>query len=463
MLAALAVFTAGHAAAWSTVPSINTEVTTIAGSALLVDAIADGNGGAIVAWEDDRLSAQQDIYAQRLDEYGNRMWGNEDLPVSTASGYQWFPRLATDGEGGAIVFWEDARSGSSVVYAQRITSAGVTMWTPGGVRMSATGVWQYNQFLVPDGSGGAFMTFMGDFPKSNIYAQRVDKNGNRLWGDKVLVCNAAGNLYTPRLAPDGLGGIVTVWYDPRAGSGTYDLYAQRVNGSGDTQWAANGIPVCTAPNAQDNTFVISDGTTGTVVFWEDDRLSTTDQNIYGQHLDENGNALWGADGKPVVQAARTQTGFRAMSDGAGGYFATWHDFRTGGYDPYVHRIDGDGNDVWTSGGIALVTLAGDQAYCGFTGDGAGGFVVAWADRRNGSHYDIYAKRINASGGAVWGGATGIAVSTMPLDQRFTRVLPDNADGAIAVFATGGTAYDIHAQHISVGGSLPVGASRVLVE
>ena len=37
--------------------------------------VSDGSGGAIVVWEDKRDGSARDIYAQRVDGYGNPLWG----------------------------------------------------------------------------------------------------------------------------------------------------------------------------------------------------------------------------------------------------------------------------------------------------------------------------------------------------------------------------------------------------
>jgi len=70
--------------------------------------MTDGFGGAIVAWGDSR-SDGGDVYAQRLDPGGNPVWGINGLPVCSAENTQAVPRITGDGNGGAIVAWGDQR------------------------------------------------------------------------------------------------------------------------------------------------------------------------------------------------------------------------------------------------------------------------------------------------------------------------------------------------------------------
>ncbi|MGD9141096.1 MAG: hypothetical protein PVJ42_06100, partial [bacterium] len=68
----------------------------------------DGEGGAIIVFI--RYAADQDIYAQRVDAWGNLLWTPGGVAVCTASDNQFQPRIVADGEGGAIIVWRDDRA-----------------------------------------------------------------------------------------------------------------------------------------------------------------------------------------------------------------------------------------------------------------------------------------------------------------------------------------------------------------
>ncbi|HVP39934.1 MAG TPA: T9SS type A sorting domain-containing protein [Candidatus Saccharimonadales bacterium] len=78
------------------------------------------------------------IHAQLLDPLvpPTRHWPSSTRAICTAPGAQTYPTAVTDGAGGAIVVWIDARSGSPVdLYAQHIDSTGqVGQPGPVGVR-----------------------------------------------------------------------------------------------------------------------------------------------------------------------------------------------------------------------------------------------------------------------------------------------------------------------------------------
>jgi len=61
----------------------------------------------------------------------------------------------------------------------------------------------------------------------------------------VAICSVDSDQVSPEIVSDGSGGAIIAWQDKRSGS--YDIYAQRVNATGALQWSpSTGVPVCTA-------------------------------------------------------------------------------------------------------------------------------------------------------------------------------------------------------------------------
>ena len=113
-------------------------------------------GRGHMAWADNRASIYSDIYAQKISSGGAVQWTADGVALSTAAGQQYYPAIATDGAGGAIVAWQDARSGGSLdIYAQRISTAGVVQWTTDGVEICTLDGNQTSPTIAADGAGGA--------------------------------------------------------------------------------------------------------------------------------------------------------------------------------------------------------------------------------------------------------------------------------------------------------------------
>lgn len=83
-------------------------------------------GGCYVAWQDVR-NVDTDVFAQHLAPDGSVSpgWPDGGLAVSDAAGAQRAPLLAADGLGGAIAVWTDDRNGDSDIYAHRLVAGGV--------------------------------------------------------------------------------------------------------------------------------------------------------------------------------------------------------------------------------------------------------------------------------------------------------------------------------------------------
>jgi len=118
----------------------------------------------------------------------------------------------------------------------------------------------------------------------------VDVSGNPLWDvNGVAIANAPSDLDIPVIAPDGSGGAIITWMDDRnSGSSGLDVYSQRVDASGNVQWTANGIAVCTASYDQSEPVIAPNGSGGAIIAWQDYR-SNTDYDVYAQGISASGS------------------------------------------------------------------------------------------------------------------------------------------------------------------------------
>ena len=61
----------------------------------------------------------------------------------------------------------------------------------------------------------------------------------------LVICDRSGEETLPKIVATSDGGCYVSWYDHA--SGNYDVYMQRLNGSGQIQWAANGLLISNQP------------------------------------------------------------------------------------------------------------------------------------------------------------------------------------------------------------------------
>ena len=311
--------------------------------------------------------------------------------------------------------------------------------------------------ITSDGSGGAIITWDdsrdGNF---NIYAQRINSSGAALWAaDGVAVCTQASNQYFASITSDGSSGAIITWQDDRNGNPT--IYAQRIDQTGAIVWTGypDGVAISTLSSGQWAPTITGDGGGGAIITWFDYRNGNND--IYAQRINASGVVQWTANGLAVCTQASHQYYPTITSDGSGGAIISWYDDRTGNQDIYAQRIDASGATQWTTaaaGGVAVCTLTSNQMTPEISSDGSGGAIITWSDARNSTYYDIYAQRINSSGAALWT-ANGVAISTVGGKAQLPVITGDASGGIITWQDSRNASSDIYASGVSSAGVLPV--------
>jgi hypothetical protein len=272
---------------------------------------SDGGDGAVIAWDDTRNYDGDynyiDIYAQRVDGAGIPQWTEFGKPIC-------FTHPSTDQLGGlvesggsVILVW----AGFEGIFAQRVDLAGNDQWQVNGVRVApipALGVQWPAAAPVSDGNGGAVIAWQDARNGTpDIYAQRMNAAGGRLWtSGGVPVCVEANWQKFPALVGDGNGGAYATWYDDRDGVNT-SFYAQRLSDVGWTMWQPNGIPLAIRVSGSSVTDVSRDATGGVVLVWEDIRNETVSgaSDVYAQRLDGT-YGYWGRPEPIAVSATDIQ-------------------------------------------------------------------------------------------------------------------------------------------------------------
>ena len=444
-------------AQWSNDPTVNNPVCTATGGQNSQRIIYDGMGGTIITWVDNRSSGG-DIYAQRIDSSGIVKWTNNGVLICSAANFQYTPYLVSDDSGGAIITWRDDR-GSGDIYAQRVSVNGQVKWMVDGVPICTATNIQFSPQIIRDGNGGAIITWYdarASSVNSDIYAQRISSNGSIQWTPNGnIICSAPNNQGGPILTTDGNGGAIITWTDERASSFEYDIYVQKVNSSGSTQWTPNGVAVCTLTGIQGPNDIISDDNGGAIITWMDTRSGEYD--IYSQRINSNGIVQWTPDGVAVCTAAGWQTTPRIIKSASGSAVIVWEDLRNG-FDIYTQKVSPNGSMLWNPDGIAITELSQSfQFHPEITEDGHGGAIITWADNRNGgSNYDIFAQAIDSSGVIRWD-FNGNPICSALDNQDYPVLKSDLHNGAFIAWydRRNGIDSDIYASRVSYDGLIPV--------
>ncbi|MEQ1833809.1 MAG: hypothetical protein ABL977_12200, partial [Candidatus Eisenbacteria bacterium] len=257
------------------------------------------------------------------------------------------------------------------------------------------------------------------------------------------------------IVSDGAGGAVIAWRDNRNDS---DMFAARVlaNGQVDPAWTANGIAIVSAPAAQFNGTIASDGHGGLFAVWQD-RRNGPDSDIYMQHMLVTGAraAGWPVDGVPVCTENGLQSFPTLSTDTEGGVFVSWEDQRGSSTDIFAHHIRGDGTLApdWPVAGLPVCTSVGNQTRPQILQDDDGGAFLAWTDARAGAIPSLYAQHVLGSGSLdpLWP-ATDLNFCAVFGSHLNLILIPDLAGGALAVWDDSRSGLNIYAHHLLLHGA-----------
>lgn len=173
--------------------------------------------------------------------------------------------VAADGAGGAFVTWEDYRDtapGYGTPYAQKISAAGNVQWADDGIVVPASASGSLSAPRVaPDGEGGALFVWREWGAASPLKAQRLSAAGERQWASDIAVSSpASGSRDYPNMVSDGAGSAVVVWTDTRNAATTEsDIYIQGFTLHGELGVVPTPTPTPTPLPANYHVYVANEG------------------------------------------------------------------------------------------------------------------------------------------------------------------------------------------------------------
>ena len=249
--------------------------------------VADGNGGAIIGWQDfpGITISYANLFVQRIDASGVLRWQTNGIRICTGDYHTLDYQLVKNDQKGAIIGWRDFRTQLNIgCYAQSIDSAGVLQWPINGVPVYQN-ILSYSILsttMIDDGHGGAVFAWH-DFRENldntedtgHVYAQRIDRNGIQKWNFNGLPIGYAQPLQRfVDIAYDSISAFIFTWADYRNDPQFADIYAERIDSNGISTCGSSGVPVSTGPGDKFFARVINNFPHEGIVAWTDLRPGT---------------------------------------------------------------------------------------------------------------------------------------------------------------------------------------------
>lgn len=387
-------------------------------------AVAAGGGSFIVVWS--VKGPIEALLAQKFDKNGDPVWPDT---VGVFGDYNYFNEAVTDGHGGVVVSWTDGDD----FYCQRVDSNGNVLWGTNGVRVLEN---TDEAWLAPDGDGGAYL-----FDYDNAVVVRVDSDGNLAW-DPVKV--SENGISATKIVADGEGGAIMVWEE-----GSYQVAVQRVDENGNLLWN-NGEPLHVAENGYCPR-IAATGDGSAVVTWIDDE--TYPNGLLAQKIDADGNLVWDEGGVLISEDVNDDSYPEPAADGEGGAFIVFDDY-SGLYAVHCGQ-DGSFGDTMHFISDTFEWVHNHPRHT--IEDGSGGVITAWFDTDD----NLYIQRLDKNCEPVWeeGGVLLASYTGATYGPRVALSLDKNKGGGVAViwvgYPGGGKVADknIYMQYIGLDGTL----------
>ncbi len=164
--------------------------------------------------------------------------------------------------------------------------------------------------------------------------------------------------------------VISLWEDTNAGE--TDIYAQKTNSNGVTQWAAPAMvaggagvqEIVACEKTSDNNFVLMYSQSG----------YGYQSGLWVQKFSSNGQRLWGDNGVQIFGGYLYVYNALIVPNATGGAYIVYNDL----YEENVvtgQLLDSYGNQLWAAGGITLASHSSTIKLDSAVSDGAGGIII----------------------------------------------------------------------------------------
>ncbi len=249
----------------------------------------DDSGGAFIFWLDYKNN-KSEILAQHIDSTGKLLWGKNPLLISNIAHNVITYVIKKAGSKAVYLAWQTQRSDKDI-YQQLVNFKGKSLWTPGGKIVTTLKGNQINPQVVVSDSN-FILSWTNDVGSNNdVYIQKFNKAGTPLWNKTgVPVIKYHGEQFGQKLVSDGKTGVIVAWIDRRADSLLANIYAQKINEQGNAQWDSLGLEVASNFNSPKSYLsLVPDGNGGAIVIFKNSRNGNNE--IYGQKVFNSGTFI----------------------------------------------------------------------------------------------------------------------------------------------------------------------------
>lgn len=467
-VAAIAALPGFALSQWSPDPAVNLAIADRSGEQTQAKIKPTADGGCVIAWFDNSAGGY-DVYVQRLDAQGNELWAHNGVlarnrGVSSTQDYD----LEVDGDGNALVVFNDDINGNAPITAQLISPAGALLWGADGVQVSGAQAGFKGPPQAAVLSDGTFAVVWSNGSPSALHVQKLDLAGATIWAAPVVLNEASRPFNTCDIQAAEAGSMIVSWV--RCGgtnciTSAKHLYAQKLSAAGAAMWDRDpGTPMSMDPvivfdgsslqNGYFPTFA-PDGAGGAVFAWYE---TGGNRDAFVQRVDAAGQEMFAHNGVSVsTQANRLQLGASLSFDAAtGDAYVAWVESNSvqSQWALYAQKITEEGVRGWGDNGVELLGLSGVQgSFTAALARAGGGVDVFGFANCCGNAGVVHGFALDADGLPLWAGQP---IDVCSVASSKSRLAATRATDGGALLAWGDNRVDannIYAQRVNPDGSL----------
>jgi len=393
------------------------------------DMIADNNNNCILTFTDIRSGGTINPFAYMISSAGVQMWGANGIALSdSVNSFQPNPKVVQTSDGNYVFFWRIG-SGPQKLALQKINAAGVKQWGTSPVIWTSGTTENYDwPAIVPSDNGSVIVMFSGYtgsfISPSNyrIYSQKVSSSGARVWNatqDTVYSLGRVSGFYTPRLFSDGNSGAVYCWHDDRNSVNLTTGYVQRKNSAGVIQFPVNGTAV--SGNTSNNHFApvaaYMPATGETYVAWQEANGGQTQVGFNVQKINSSGTRQWGTDGIAIQSLGTDQVvAYTVMTKDTTAIICFNQSAAGGNNIIKASKLGTSGAYLWAGNIITAGSITSSKIRLNSVINPANSnSILCWQDKRNDGG-GIYAQNIKFDG--TFGPLVGVINISSNTPEKF---------------------------------------------
>jgi hypothetical protein len=361
---------------------------------------------AITLWEDTD-AGDTDIYAQKINPSGVTQWATPFI-IAGGPGVQEAIALDKTSDNNFILVYSQSGYGyPSGLWVQKFSSNGQRLWGDNGVQILSGYSYAYDAFVVPNTTGGAYISYLTLGSPHTVMGQHLDSYGNQLWtSGGIALASHSNPIQLDGMVSDGAGGVIVNVHKSVNNVITSELI--RYSSSGAVIGPNPLMPSLLFPGGR---FSILRDAQGSYVLWN--FKSDPYSGLTMRKIDNQGNLLHPSSvvfnlsfGSSYANTPMLQP----LADG--GLMLSYATGSLNGYKLMLFRIGSNYEILWDAPGIQVATPDNSELY-GFTASLTpdGGAWLTWLEVQ---HYPgsrlMKAQYVSPTGDVLWG-ADGFTLGT----------------------------------------------------